>query len=299
VIRSRAFLRAYRFLPHALLNRGLAILTRARRPHWLVERAIAEWVRRDRIALDDFAPRRFATVEDFFLRELRPGARPLADGVVAPVDGRVVAAGAFDAGARLDVKGCALSLARVVNGRHHDLALDGFRGGSYASLFLSPRGYHHVHAPVDGELVDARWIPGRYFPQNEIALREIARVYERNERLTLRIRVQCSNSELLLVMVGASLIGGIELDGIARRDFTRRGPLAIGRRVVKGERLGHFTFGSTVIVIAPPPFALDCRVGSDVLLGQRIGSFTARARDEQRRSDEDGEDGERDQLDAQ
>jgi phosphatidylserine decarboxylase len=274
VIRSALFLRHYHLLPHGLLNRGFARLMRVRRPRWLVEAAIARWIARDRIDMSDFDARAFASLEDFFLRDLRPGARPLGDGVVCPVDGRIVATGRVAPEARLEVKGHVMSLERVVNGAEpaapgrEALPLDRYRGGSYVSIFLSPRGYHHVHMPADGELCDARWLAGRYFPQNEVALRHIGGVYERNERLTLRLRL--GDDEALLVMVGASLVGGIELEGVARPAFTRAAPLVLGRRLAKGARLGHFTFGSTVILIVPPGLTPRRGIGDDVRLGEPL-----------------------------
>ena len=192
--RSRAFLRSYAFMPHRLLNRGAARLTATKRPAWAVDRAVDLWVRRDGIDLGDFEARRFESLDDFFLRRLRPGARPLGPGFVAPADGNLIATGTLspDRGLRpsapsyslrslrarailahalrldqqLVVKGQRLSLDRVVNAGLHDLDLSPYDGGSFAVIFLTPRGYHRVHMPLGGEVLDVRWIPGRYFPQN-------------------------------------------------------------------------------------------------------------------------------------
>ncbi len=268
-IHARPFLRAYRFLPHALVNRSLAVATRARRPRALVDAAIAAWVRRGRIDLADFAPGPYASVEDFFLRRLAPGARPLGDGVVSPVDGAVVAAGEIADGASLVVKGHRLSLDRLVNGRLHRLPLDGLRGGRYLSLFLGPRGYHRVHMPADATLLDVRWLPGRYFPQNEHALAAIAGVYEKNERAVLRLRLADAR-EALLVMVGASLIGGIRLADLPRAAWTRRAPTNLMRAHQKGDEIGHFTFGSTVVMLLPPGASPLVAEGDAVKMGQPL-----------------------------
>jgi phosphatidylserine decarboxylase len=107
--------------------------------------------------------------------------------------------------------------------------------------------------PIDGELVDVRWIPGRYFPQNEAALEHIPRIYERNERAVLRARSR--TGEFLLVMVGASLIGGIHLEGIAQKAWMKTQPVALGRALSCGDEIGHFAFGSTVVVLLPRGFA--------------------------------------------
>src|SRR5207244_2421179 len=116
------------------------------------------------------------------------------------------------------------------------------------TLFLRPKGYHYVHAPASGVLEDVRWIPGRFFPQNEDALDHIDRVYERNERAVLRLRLP-TGDEILMVMVGASVVGGIHVDGIA--DVRQARVIPVGRAVEKGGEIGHFSFGSTVVTILP------------------------------------------------
>src|SRR5262249_4300273 len=172
-------------------------------------------IRRGAIDMSDFEERSYTSVEDFFLRKLRPGTRPLASGLISPVDGLFVGGGTIAKEQPLVVKGQRISLDRLVNGRIHDLSLDAYDGGSFATLFLSPEGYHRIHMPEDGEILDCRWIPGRYFPQNEDALRHIHGIYERNERAVLRVRLD-RGDELLMVLVGASLVGGIHLEGVER-----------------------------------------------------------------------------------
>ncbi|MFO0568901.1 MAG: archaetidylserine decarboxylase [Polyangiaceae bacterium] len=272
--RTRAFLRSYAFLPHRLLNRGVSRLTAATRPGWAVHRAIRHWVRRDGIDLGDFEARRYESVDDFFLRRLRPGARPLGPGFVAPADGNLVSLGSLEPSQPLRVKGQELSPSRVVNGKLHQLSLDRYAGGAHAVIFLTPRGYHHVHAPMDAELIDVRWIPGRYFPQNADALRHIPRVYERNERATLRFR-DGRGHEFLLVMVGASLIGGIHLDGLEGSQWMRREPFRVGRKFARGERIGHFAFGSTVVVLLPPELRPRGGERPEVRMGETLFELEA------------------------
>lgn len=248
--RTEAFLRSYAFLPHRWLNRTTAFVTSATRPAWAVDRAIHRWTVRDRIDLSEFESRRFESLDDFFLRRLAPGARPIGEGFVAPADGNLVASGRLDLGRPLLVKQQRLSVDRVVNGGLYDLDLSDYDGGMYAVIFLTPRGYHRVHMPQSGALDAVRWIPGRYFPQNEDALRVVPRVYERNERATLSCR-DAQGRPFLMVMVGASLIGGIHLEGADRRDWVRPRPFELGLARERGEEIGHFAFGSTVVVLLP------------------------------------------------
>jgi phosphatidylserine decarboxylase len=124
--------------------------------------------------------------------------------------------------------------------------------------------------PVDGIINEARWIPGRHFPQNEQALQHIDRVHERNERLVLRCHTS-AGSELLLVMVGASVIGGITLKGVPRSSWTRPTPAVLALHRARGEEIGHFTFGSTVVVALPRQCGpLLPAVGDDLRMGQTL-----------------------------
>lgn len=250
LFRSEPFFRIYGYLPHRLINRTAMKIAGARWPRKAVDAAVQAWIDRAGIDMGDFEARSYDSITDFFLRRLRPGARPLAPGFVSPVDGLLVGAGAIDPARPLRVKGQRISVARLVNGRVHDLPLSAYEGGLFATLFLSPAGYHRIHMPEDGEILDCRWIPGRYFPQNEDALRHIHGIYERNERAVLRCR-RSSGEEFMMVLVGASLVGGIHLEGISRRAWIKPGAVPLGRKVARGEEIGHFAFGSTVVVLLP------------------------------------------------
>jgi phosphatidylserine decarboxylase len=267
--RHPAFLKSYGFLPHRLLNRALARLTAARRPRWAVRRAIESWSRWERIELDDFEDRRFESLDDFFLRRLRPGARQVEDGFVSPADGKLVDAGLLERGRTLRVKGEALSLERIVNAGLHDLDLSEYEGGSFAVVFLTPRGYHRIHMPFDGVLQEVRWIPGRFFPQNEVALQHIPRVYERNERAVLRCALP-GGREYLLVMVGASLIGGIHLQALPREAWVGKGVARVQRSYEKGAEIGHFAFGSTVVVLMPKGVASAAPARPELRMGETL-----------------------------
>lgn len=279
LLQSAALLRSYFLLPHRLLNRGFAKLVTRRSPRFAVQAAIALWTRRAGLDLSDFEPGPWNSIQEFFLRRLRAGARPIERGFVSPVDGHVVCAGPLHADTRIDVKGRKLSLQRVVDGRRRSadspsLALDPYIGGHYVVLFLSPRGYHRMHMPTSAVINAWRWLPGRFFPQNERALRRISGVYEKNERVVLRCAPP-TGGEFLMVLVGASLVGGIAVDGIDLESLQRQGgssrlhSCALPRE--KGQELGHFRFGSTVILLWPagtPPLAV--RVGDDVRMGQAL-----------------------------
>lgn len=268
--RSAAFLRLYRYFPHGLLGRVSRAVATARRPRWAVNLAVRRWIDRAAIRMEEFLPGPFPSIEAFFLRRLRPGARPIGDGFVAPADGVVVGAGPIARNMILQIKGVALDLDRLTRGRGPELPLAAYDNGRYTTIFLTPNGYHFVHMPLAATVVELRWIPGRAFPQNQDALRHIPRIYERNERVTLRCRDD-DGHEFLLVLVGASLIGGIHLHGLEQDAWANPTPFAWGRRFARGEELGHFSFGSTVVILVPPALAgLPPPLGVEVRMGQRL-----------------------------
>jgi phosphatidylserine decarboxylase len=291
--RHPLLLRHYGLLPHRAMNAAVALWTNAALPRPLVRLAIAAWVRRGKIDLSEVEVEDWPTLEAFFLRRLRPGARPIGAGIVAPADGFVVSCGRVgapgdDAGAlMLDVKGRPLSLRALLcgdgtasDGRADaatgigDADLRALAGGWQLTTFLTPDGYHHVHCPVDGELVDVAWLPGRFFPQNDDALAVIDDVYARNERAVLRLR-DAAGRDVFVVLVAASLVGGIELEGMPRALWQRSTSTPIGRAVRRGERLGCFRFGSTVVVVVPPGVATmpALRAGDSVRVGATIAAL--------------------------
>lgn len=283
--RTRPFLAAYRFAPQRALNRLAGRVARLERPRGLVRFAVDRWIRalqRSGQRLDDFEhganPGAYPSVHAFFLRRLAEGARPLGErSLVVPADGVVMAAGRFEPDREIVVKGHPLSPRRLFDGgdpmgrQPTDLAP--FAGGAYAVIFLTPDGYHFVHTPCAGELREVRWIPGRYFPQNADALRVIPRVYERNERATLRL-TSVAGAPILLSMVGASLIGGIHLRGLQRERWVRPAATRVDRPLERGDELGYFSFGSTVVLLLPPELArtgeLALSVGQRVRMGEPL-----------------------------
>jgi phosphatidylserine decarboxylase len=268
--RTRAFLRAYSLLPHRLLGAATRRLMRAERPRWAVRATIAAWVRRGRIELGECEPGPWRSVEAFFLRRLKAGARPQADGFTSPADGVVAGTGAIEQGTILQVKGSPLRVARVLAADAAETAA--LQGGRYVTIFLTPDGYHRLHMPCAAEVAEVRWIAGRFFPQNADALRVIPRIYERNERASLRC-VAGDGTVFWMVLVGASLIGGIELEGLERGAWAVPRAFRWGRRLAKGEELGRFTFGSTVVIAAPRDMLRGTgpAIGDGVRVGERIG----------------------------
>ena len=223
---------------------------------------------------------RYPTFNRFFTRALRPGARAIegaADTVVSPADGTLSEFGALDADTLLQAKGRRYSLAALLGetGEHVDALL----GGSYCTVYLSPRDYHRVHMPWTGTLRETVHVPGRLFTVAPRGVREIPRLFARNERLVCHF--DSDFGPLCLVMVGAMLVSGVQTvwggeeippygSRIVRKDYRGK-----NIRLERFAEMARFNYGSTVIVLWPKD-SVTLAPGLDselpVRLGQRLGT---------------------------
>ncbi|MDE2088896.1 MAG: phosphatidylserine decarboxylase [Gammaproteobacteria bacterium] len=269
-------------LPHHLLSRLVFAVTRVRAPAWK-NLLIDGFIRRYRVDLGEAQqsdPHAYPDFNSFFTRALRPGARPISDqpgDVCCPVDGTVSQAGAISAGRLFQAKGRDYSLVQLLGGSQERAAP--FAGGRFVTLYLSPRDYHRIHMPCTGQLQETIHVPGRLFGVGPHCVRAIPNLFARNERL-----ISIFDSEagpLAVIMVGALFVGSLETtwSGVVtplpgRRpgvvDYRSATPIHLHR----GQELGRFNMGSTVIVLfAQERVALDPGLISEtpVCMGQRLG----------------------------
>jgi phosphatidylserine decarboxylase len=223
----------------------------------------------------------FATLQDFFTRALRSGARaidPDPAAVVAPCDGRWGAAGQIADGTLLQLKGRPYSLAELLG---DEAAAKSFEGGWYATFYLAPRDYHRFHAPCDGFVSRAVYLPGSLWPVNAIGLANVPNLFAENERICAFVRLRENAQEsLALVAVGATLVGKVHVtfDTLTTntRDRTPRWRhYQSPPRLVKGAEWGRFEFGSTLVLAAAPGSLVLApeQPGARLRLGERIGTL--------------------------
>lgn len=233
----------------------------------------------------------YASLGDFFARKLRRGARVIdtaPSAIVSPCDGVIAARGLAVAGALVQAKGRTYRLAELV--ADGELAAQ-LTGGPYATIYLSPRDYHRVHAPVDARVLGYDYLPGSLWSVNPRVAARRDGVLARNERVVIRMNAGALG-HVALVMVGAAGVGNIRLapalagpDGPPDSAFWRaaREPRRVELSevtVARGDELGAFRLGSTVVVVFEPGRAeLAGEVGDAVRFGQRIGRVTARGVD--------------------
>jgi phosphatidylserine decarboxylase len=217
----------------------------------------------------------FRSMHDCFTRELKPGARPLeADPaiLVSPCDGIVGACGALAGTELLQVKGFPYELRDLLG--DSDL-IKHYRNGRYVTLRLTSDMYHRFHAPHDGRVEQVTYIAGDTWNVNPIALKRIEKLFCKNERAVLRMRLEAGGHIVTLVPVAAILVAGIRLNFLdLLLDARHRGPkvMPCDAPVAKGEELGWFQHGSTIIVFAPDGFALceNVREGATIRMGRPL-----------------------------
>ena len=227
-------------------------------------------------------PGGFATFNEFFIRELRAGARPI-DGddqiLVSPVDGTVSQAGVIRDDLILQAKGHDYALGDLLATDLEDA--DAYRDGSFATIYLAPYNYHRVHAPLAGELVALRYVPGELFSVNAATAATIPGLFRRNERLIMHFRTAVGPA--VLIMVGALNVGSITTPWSGEIRPRKKGTVAIievagaSPEVAKGDLLGWFNMGSTVILLLPKGacgWHEALLPGATVVMGRPIGSLT-------------------------
>lgn len=217
----------------------------------------------------------YPTVNAFFTRALKPGLRPVAQGgIVSLADAAVGASGPIVDGTLIQAKGRDYSLVGLLGDEALAHRMD---GGTFATLYLAPRDYHRFHIPMDGAITSATYIPGELWPVNVHAVTHVADLFAVNERIV--VTMQLANGGMAaIVLVGATMVGMTRLvfddlhTNARRREVQRRTydpPLSV--RV--GDPLGHFEFGSTVIlVVSRDGGEIEPLSAGQVLrMGQRIG----------------------------
>ncbi len=272
-------LRLLRYLPRNLLSRTFGRIARVERPRWFPQWLIRIWIEKFKVAIEEAErpPAEYSSLLAFFTRALKSDARPIdtaSNVVVCPVDGALGALGRIEGDTLLQAKGMPYRVAALLGSEE---AAKAYHGGSYVTVYLSPRDYHRIHCPVDGTLSQALYEPGTLWPVNPPAVKRIPALFAVNERISLLI--DTPNGQLALVLVGATNVGSIRLaftDFATNRAGTRTAAAIECRRsVVKGEHLATFELGSTIVLLLPPGMQLDTMwPATPVRMGRRIGQTT-------------------------
>ena len=201
-------------------------------------------------------PAHYKTFNEFFTRPLKEGIRPLAeesDIIAHPVDGAISQLGDVVDGQIIQAKGHDYSLQALLGGNEEDTAP--FLGGKFATIYLAPKDYHRIHMPVDGTLSKMIYVPGDLFSVNPLTAQNVPNLFARNERVVAIFETEIG--PLAMVLVGATIVASIETiwagtvtppagKDVFSWNYPTTGDNAITLK--KGEEMGRFKLGSTVIL---------------------------------------------------
>jgi phosphatidylserine decarboxylase len=279
-LRARLFVGLQHVLPQHALSRLVLAATRVR-AQWFKNLLIRSFLGLYAVDMSEAAeadPFRYASFNEFFTRSLKPETRPIAAGtaeVACPVDGRVSECGAIEGETLLQAKGRRYTLRELLAGQEW---AERFTGGAFATIYLAPFNYHRIHMPASGRLLDTVYVPGRLFSVNEVTAQRVPRLFARNERvLTL---FEGEFGPFAVVLVGALNVGSMatvwagDITPAARRTIAHVSASQV--RLGKGEELGRFNMGSTVIVLFPADrvrWRAGLASGSVVRLGETLGTL--------------------------
>lgn len=258
-------------IPRRSMTRFVGWLAKIEQP-LVRDISIAVWRRFSDLDLGEARKTHFRSLHDCFIRELKDGARPVdprPEVMTSPCDAIVGASGRIEDGVMLQVKGSTYGLDELVR----DAALvAAYRNGTYVTLRLTASMYHRFHAPHDCRVEQVRHIAGDTWNVNPPTLQRVERVFCRNERAVLRLRLDNGGHQVVLVPVAAILVAGLKLrfmDMPTDRQHAAPWVRDCDVPLIKGQEMGWFEHGSTIIVLAPPgmELAAEIREGRVIRMG--------------------------------
>ncbi|MGV3622206.1 MAG: archaetidylserine decarboxylase [Archangium sp.] len=280
-MRDQTFMTLMRLLPKSALSTAVGKATRAPAPASVHHAAIRFFARQYDVNTEEMEGNieDYPTFGSFFTRKLKPGRRTIDMGenvVASPVDAHVSQAGIIERGACLQAKGISFPVDKLLGDARR--ALD-FEGGSFATLYLSPRDYHRFHSPLPGTITGYHYLPGEFWPVNAASVRTKDALFAINERLVTYLDTPAG--PCAYIAVGATCVARIHAaydelvthQGQGAKGHTYSKPIPIE----KGGEIGMFEMGSTVIMLfAKGRVTWDSWLKPDapVVLGQKLGTFT-------------------------
>lgn len=199
-------------------------------------------------------PSFYKTFNDFFTRAIKPELRPIANAtLVSPVDGAISQVGKINNNQIFQAKGKSFTTTALVGG-NADLAQH-FQNGLFATLYLSPKDYHRIHMPCAGRLRSMTYVPGDLYSVNPLTARSIDQLFARNERVVCLFDSD-DGQPFVMVLVGATVVGSMATTWHGVINSPRLGKVHEWKydgdlRLEKGEEMGRFLLGSTVVMLFP------------------------------------------------
>ncbi|MFP2927351.1 archaetidylserine decarboxylase [Pyxidicoccus sp. 3LG] len=275
---DQTFMKLMQLLPKSALSSAVGLATRLPVPAPVHRAAMRAFAKAYNVDMEEaeHSFERYPTFAEFFTRGLKPGLRPIDPGekvVVSPVDGRVSQVGYSDLGRCLQAKGIEYTVDELLADKE---AAKPFHGGAWTTIYLSPRDYHRIHAPLGGKITGYAYIPGEFWPVNPASVKNKQSLFCVNERLITYLDTVAGRCAV--VKVGATCVSRIKASYDDVTTHTGK-PGCVqkydaGFEVEKGGELGRFEMGSTVILLFEPgrvKWDDSLQEEAVVRLGKRIG----------------------------
>lgn len=222
----------------------------------------------------------FTSLTDFFVRKLKKDHRKVDEGsnsIVSPVDGVVSIFGDIENGLLIQAKGIYFTVNELL-GNDEKRAMK-YNGGKFMTIYLSPKNYHRIHSPLAGQLKAFTYVPGTLFPVNAFGVRAVKGLFAKNERLITYFDTDAG--EVAVIKVGATNVGSIKVNynkittNVSYNKIIKE-HLPDNQFINKGEEIGRFEFGSTVILLFEKDkvsFDQELQIGQSILMGAKIGGI--------------------------
>jgi phosphatidylserine decarboxylase len=261
-------------IPRRLATQFVGWLSKVEQPV-VRDLSIRVWRLFSDLDLTEAKKQKFKSLHDCFIRELKDGARPIdADPAIltSPCDAIVGASGNIAGTDLIQVKGFSYTLDDLLGDPE---LVELYRNGRYVTLRLTASMYHRFHAPHDCRVEQVTYISGDTWNVNPIALKRVEKLFCKNERALVRTRLASGGHTITLVPVAAILVAGIRfnfLDMNVDRLKPGRTVMSCGVSFKKGDEMGWFEHGSTIIVFAPGGFTLCDGVseGTEIRMGRPL-----------------------------
>ncbi len=261
-------------IPRHLVTRFVGWFSQIEQP-LVRDASIALWKLCSDLNLDEAKKQKFRSLHDCFTRQLKDGARSVnADSaiLVSPCDAIVGACGRVDGTQLIQAKGHPYTLPELL---YDPELVNLYRDGCYVTLRLTSTMYHRFHAPHDCRVEQVTYISGDTWNVNPVALKRVEKLFCKNERVLIRTRLEATGHVITLVPVAAVLVASIRLHFLdVLLHLKHRGPnvMPCDAPLRKGEEMGWFQHGSTIIVFAPDAYALcdNVQTGAVIRMGQSL-----------------------------
>jgi phosphatidylserine decarboxylase len=281
---EKAFVLGQYALPHHLLSRLMGKFTYCENPMVknLMIRKISSAYNIDLADALEPDAGAYRSFNEFFTRPLKPEARPIAsaaDSIASPADGFLSQKGPIQDGSIIQAKGFNYTVDALLGGDEKRAAP--FQGGTFATIYLSPRDYHRLHMPLTGTLKEMVHVPGRLFSVNDLTTRNVPGLFARNERVVAIF--DTAAGPMALILVGAIFVASIETvwHGVVtpptRKNVQTTAYDKENIVLEKGAEMGRFNMGSTIVVLFGNPnatFNSEIANGAAVRMGSPIGTFS-------------------------